>query len=52
MDLLQNYSQNGDVSSKHYVRYEYLPERIAIVDRWGKILEEMIGEPDLLIPNP
>lgn len=38
MDLLQNHALGGDVSSKHYVRYEYLPERIAIVDKWVEIL--------------
>ena len=44
MDLLQNHALGGDVSSKHYVRYEYLPERIGIVDKWGEILKEIIGK--------
>ena len=42
MDLLQNHALGQDVSSRHYVRYEYLPERIATVDKWGEILTEII----------
>ena len=42
MDLLQNHAQGGDVSSKHYVRYEYLPERTAIADKWGEFLQSII----------
>ncbi len=26
-----------------WVRYEFLPERTAIVDRWGEILQEIIN---------
>ncbi len=44
MDLLQNHALGGDVSSKHYVRYEYLPERIAIVDKWGEVLKGIISK--------
>jgi len=42
MDLMQNHALGGDVSSKHYVRYEYLPERIAVVDQWGEVLKGII----------
>ena len=42
MDLLQNHALGGDVSSKHYVRYEYLPERTVTVDKWGEVLTEIL----------
>jgi integrase len=42
MDLLQNHALGSDVSSKHYVRYEYLPERTIIADKWGDILVAML----------
>jgi hypothetical protein len=32
-DLIQNHS-SGDVSSKHYDRYDYLPEKRAALERW------------------
>ena len=32
-DLIQNHS-NQDVSSRHYDRYDYLPEKLAALERW------------------
>jgi integrase len=32
-DLIQNHS-SGDVSSRHYDRYDYLPEKRAALERW------------------
>jgi integrase len=43
MDMLQNHALASDVSSKHYVRYEYLPERKLTADKWGKILSKIIS---------
>jgi integrase len=42
MDLLQNHALGSDVSSKHYVKYEYLPERTKTADEWGEILQGII----------
>jgi integrase len=36
-DLIQNHS-SGDVSSKHYDRYDYLPEKRAALERWERWL--------------
>lgn len=36
-DLIQNHSA-GDVSSKHYDRYDYLPEKRAALDKWERWL--------------
>ena len=34
-DLLQNHTENrGDVSSRHYDRWEYLPEKRAAIAKW------------------
>lgn len=40
-DRLQNHAQ-GDVSSKHYDRYDYLPEKRAAMLAWGKWFEARI----------
>lgn len=40
-DRLQNHSQS-DVSSKHYDRYDYLPEKRAAMLQWGKWFEREI----------
>lgn len=40
-DRLQNHAQ-GDVSSKHYDRYDYLPEKRAAMLKWGKWFEARI----------
>lgn len=45
-DRLQNHSLS-DVSSKHYDRYDYLPERRAAVKTWGDYLGRILsGEID------
>lgn len=36
-DLIQNHSA-GDVSSRHYDRYDYLPEKRAALERWERWL--------------
>ncbi len=40
-DRLQNHS-DGDVSSKHYDRYDYLPEKRAAMLKWSKWFEVAI----------
>lgn len=41
-DRLQNHAL-GDVGSKHYDRYDYLPERRAAMLRWNAFAESMIA---------
>jgi integrase len=41
-DRLQNHSQ-GDVSSRHYDRYEYLPEKRAAMETWSTYLDRVIA---------
>ena len=41
-DRLPNHTKS-DVSSKHYDRYEYLPERRAAMDKWADYLDRVIG---------
>lgn len=46
-DRLQNHSKSGDVSSKHYDRYEYADEKRAAMATWGAFLERILaGELD------
>lgn len=40
-DLLQNHAKN-DVSSKHYDRYEYLPEKRAAMARWSDWVDQLL----------
>jgi len=42
-DRLQNHAQGGDVSSRHYDRYDYLPERRAAMARWAAYLDLVIA---------
>ena len=42
-DRLQNHSA-GDVSSRHYDRWEYLPEKRAAVARWEDWLHQQVRE--------
>jgi integrase len=42
-DRLQNHAQRGDVSSRHYDRYDYLPERRAAMAKWGAYLDLVIA---------
>jgi integrase len=42
-DLLQNHGA-GDVSSRHYDRFDYLPEKRAAVARWAAWLQEQVRE--------
>lgn len=42
-DRLQNHSA-GDVSSRHYDRWQYLPEKRAAVARWEAWLQEQVRE--------
>ncbi len=41
-DRLQNHAQGSDVSSRHYDRYDYLPERRAAMARWAAYLDLVI----------
>jgi hypothetical protein len=41
-DRLQNHPE-GDVSSRHYDRYDYLPERRAAMDKWADYLDKVIA---------
>ena len=44
-DLLQNHTTKSDVSSRHYDRYSYLPERRAAVAKWADYLDRvLVGE--------
>jgi hypothetical protein len=40
-DRLQGHAMQ-DVSSKHYDRYDYLPEKTAAADQWGRALLKML----------
>ena len=40
-DRLQGHAMQ-DVSSKHYDRYDYLPEKRAAADQWGSALMKML----------
>jgi integrase len=42
-DRLQNHSKGGDVSSCHYDRYDYLPERRAAMSKWAAYLDLVIA---------
>jgi hypothetical protein len=42
-DRLQNHAQRGDVSSRHYDRYDYLPERRAAMAKWAAYLDLVIA---------
>jgi integrase len=42
-DLIQNH-RAGDVSGRHYDRWEYMPEKRAAVDRWTEWLQEQVSE--------
>ncbi len=41
-DLIQNHGQTG-ISSKHYDRWEYMPEKRAAVVRWSAWLEQQVS---------
>jgi hypothetical protein len=41
-DRLQNHAR-GDVSSRHYDRYEYLPEKRAAMETWSAYLDRVIA---------
>lgn len=46
-DRLQNHLIDNNVSSRHYDRYDYLPERRAAMKRWNKFLERiLVGDLD------
>lgn len=48
-DLLQNHAR-GDISSRHYDRYDYLEEKRAAMERWGRWWDEHIeGEPQQVV---
>lgn len=40
-DRIQNHALH-DVSSKHYDRYDYLPQKRKALDKWGKHLQKII----------
>lgn len=41
-DRLHNHALN-DVSSKHYDRYDYLPEKTKAINAWGEYLEQILS---------
>lgn len=43
-DMLQNHAR-GDVSSRHYDRYNYLPERKAAMEKWNDYLAGVLSQP-------
>jgi len=45
-DRINNHAL-GDVSSKHYDRYDYMPEKRNALDAWGKCIEQIIHGSDL-----
>ncbi|MDP3328767.1 site-specific integrase [Parvibaculum sp.] len=46
-DRLQNHAAKGDISSRHYDRYDYLPEKRAAMDVWAAYMDKIIaGEID------
>ncbi|PIW28033.1 MAG: integrase, partial [Rhodospirillales bacterium CG15_BIG_FIL_POST_REV_8_21_14_020_66_15] len=46
-DRIQNHAGKSDVSSRHYDRYDYLPEKRAAMDVWGAYMGRIIaGEID------
>jgi len=48
-DRLQNHTRGGDVSSRHYDRYDYLPERRGAMAKWEAYLDLIIeGKVDQL----
>lgn len=47
-DRLQNHAKT-DVSSKHYDRYDYLPEKREAIEKWCRQLEN-IGKGDNILP--
>jgi hypothetical protein len=52
-DRLQNHAQRGDVSSRHYDKYDYLPERRAAMAKWADYLDRIIaGDVGKLIEFP
>ena len=42
-DRIQNHSKSGDVSSRHYDRYEYLSEKRAAMEQWGRFLDRILA---------
>jgi len=42
-DLIQNHGQTG-ISSKHYDRWEYMPEKRAAIAQWEAWLEDQLGK--------
>jgi hypothetical protein len=46
-DRLQNHAKAGDVSSRHYDRYDYWPEKQAAMAKWSAYLDRILsGEPN------
>ncbi len=46
-DQLHNHALN-DVSSKHYDRYDYLPEKTRAITAWGEYLDQIINGADVV----
>jgi integrase len=42
-DRLQNHSKTSDVSTRHYDRYDYLPERRAAMAKWAAYLDLVLA---------
>ena len=42
-DRIQNHAKGGDVSSRHYDRYGYLPERRAAMAKWAAYMDLVIA---------
>lgn len=43
-DLIQNHGQTGNVSAKHYDRYEAMAEKRAAIAQWEAWLQKVMGE--------
>jgi integrase len=42
-DRLQNHSKTSDVSTRHYDRYDYLPERRSAMAKWATYLDSVLS---------
>jgi integrase len=57
-DRIQNHTQNEDVSSRHYDRYDYLTEKRAAMATWEAFMQKMIAgnvgeqEDAVVVPMP
>jgi integrase len=45
MDLVQNHALGSDVSSVHYIRYDWLREKQRALNIWNKALQKIVYDP-------